>query len=802
MATKSNLNLYSRLKTKIHCIKSNILFLKKCKKYKLIPNFIKIKCTVLNSTTKKVINASKRMWLNLEISSHFQKLSSIELELYNLHLLIIKNMTCDYEYNQWIIFCTKLYENISVSIRVKNGKLHEKFMTLLRGKNATNIKKPLLVNDFVKNLSSVQFNEKELELLNLGLKFATKPVYEPIKDVVVDIETMLKFESESVKHHVRSESKNILKDFKRNRDFTYPYRMKELEERRNIIKGLKQKDVYYIKADKGNSIVIMDKSDYDRKMCEYITSGSYIKVKRSPLSKMVNNSKVLIDQIQNVFRDEKGKLNKKLSWQLKVSNPRVPMLHGLPKIHKSGPLRMRPIVSNINSPNYKLAKWLIRQLKDFPRLNGCSIKNSIEIVENIKELIIADDEILISFDVEALFPSIPVDEALDAMDEWLTNSDIEVNQKHIFLLVAKTCMGDSYFQFRDNFYKLSFGTSMGNPISPLIADLFMSKFEMRLKCQNLLPRWWYRYVDDVVAVIKKSDVDKTLEMLNSQSATIKFTQVSEENGQLPFLDLLLIRNNENRIDVSVYHKPTSTQRFIPSTSHCPIQHKMAPFHSLAYRLCRLPLSLSNYIKEYDYIQKSAVVNGYERTDIDRIIKKHSDKIWKNNRSTLFSQREKEKTNRICLTYAPSITNRLKSTFRRQKMEIVYRTQNKLGSCLGSTKDKIGSMEKSGIYEVTCGDCGAVYYGQTRRQISIRYKEHLASIRKNKPNESSIAEHSLKNLHFDFKDSNIKVKKAIMNSMQLDAYESLFIHCHPKLHSNTELMNSDCGNISSYLFNYV
>lgn len=112
MATKSNLNLYSRLKTKIHCIKSNILFLKKCKKYKLIPNFIKIKCTVLNSTTKKVINASKRMWLNLEISSHFQKLSSIELELYNLHLLIIKNMTCDYEYNQWIIFCTKLYENM------------------------------------------------------------------------------------------------------------------------------------------------------------------------------------------------------------------------------------------------------------------------------------------------------------------------------------------------------------------------------------------------------------------------------------------------------------------------------------------------------------------------------------------------------------------------------------------------------------------------------------------------------------------------------------------------------------------
>lgn len=36
------------------------------------------------------------------------------------------------------------------------------------------------------------------------------------------------------------------------------------------------------------------------------------------------------------------------------------------------------------------------------------------------------------------------------------------------------------------------------------------------------------------------------------------------------------------------------------------------------------------------------------------------------------------------------------------MEIVYRTQNKLGNFLGSTKDKIERMKKSGIYEITCG----------------------------------------------------------------------------------------------------
>jgi len=174
-----------------------------------------------------------------------------------------------------------------------------------------------------------------------------------------------------------------------------------------------------------------------------------------------------------------------------VSNPTVPRLHGFPKIHKiisaSIPLKMRPIVSNINSPNYKLGKWLIKKLKHLPKYDGCSIKNSFEIVEKIKNLVLDDDEILISFDVESLFPSVPVDKALLAMDEWLTQSVVELKEKEAYLSIANLCMTDSYFQFRDKCYKLNFGTSMGNPISPLIADLFLSKLEKDLKEKNLLP---------------------------------------------------------------------------------------------------------------------------------------------------------------------------------------------------------------------------------------------------------------------------------------------------------------------------
>lgn len=797
MATKTNLNLYSRLKTKIHNIKSDIIFLKKCKKFNVFPKFLKIKCAITNNTTDKVINQSKRTWLNLEIGTQFQKLSSIELELYNIHLMIIKNIHCDYEFNQWLIFGTNLYEKISVSIRKKNDNLHRKFLELVQNKSINKTSKPVQIEDFVKNLSSEQFNETELNLLNYGLKFAIKPIKDPVVDVVVDIETILKYKSENVKHHIRSGTKHVLKEYKQQ---NIDVKSCKLDNIHTTIECLKKKQVYYLKADKGNSIIIMDKSDYDVKMLELITSGDYITVRRSPLNKMIKNSREMIKKISEVFKDEKGHINKKLKWKLLMSNPKLPMIYGLPKIHKSGPLKMRPVVSNIHSPNYKMAKWLVSELKQLPDPEGCSIKNSFEFAEKIIHLVLEEDEIPVSFDVEALFPSIPVEEALVALDEWLIKCNVIKEKREIYLETAKTCMEDSYFQFRGTFYKLTHGTSMGNPLSPIIANLYMSKLEMSLKSKNILPKWWHRYVDDGFAVVKKGELDNTLKMLNSQSESINFTYVAEENNQLAFLDLLLIRQ-DHKINVAVYHKPTSTQRYIPSTSYCPIQHKMAAFHSMAFRLCKLPLSLGNFKTEYEYILQSALLNGYNKIDIDRIIKKHSDKIRKNNLSTLFSQSKKEEMMRVRLTFAPKITNKLKNTFKRQNLQIVYSTQNKLCTLFETTKDKIEKNEKSGIYEITCENCPAKYYGQTRRSVKTRYKEHLRAIKIKNIADSAVAVHAVNNKHWNFDDSNVELIKPVSDPRYLDAYESFFIYNHRKM-SDLPIMNESNGNIESYLFNCI
>jgi hypothetical protein len=94
-------------------------------------------------------------------------------------------------------------------------------------------------------------------------------------------------------------------------------------------------------------------------------------------------------------------------------------------------------------------------------------------------------------------------------------------------------------------------------LSPILAKIFMSFFEKELKKSSLFPTIWIRYVDDIFVVVKSRFVQRTLNFLNNQHSSIKFTHEMEEFGQLPFIDVLVMRT-EDKINSKIYLKPTST----------------------------------------------------------------------------------------------------------------------------------------------------------------------------------------------------------------------------------------------------
>lgn len=780
MATKPLVNKFTRLKKKVASILSDIAFIEECKREKVIPNFVSVKCAVDNSRTEKVKRFACNMWMRLEIKHFYSILNDIQLELYSLHLHIVSTLN-KYEYEEWQNHCNKVGMMAELEQERKREKHTRKLNTLIKNQRINKVTEPQYIEDFVCNESSEIFTEGELRILNKGLNFTPRPTRDNFTETVIDIETAIKSKLNTVQCDIRQTAREVILSTSR-AHMTH-------NEEAEVLKSLKQRNCVYVKADKGNKLVILDKNEYEDRMKQLIEDGPYKKISRNPLPKMVKISTDMREKVSTVF----GNRFKRI---LLVSNPEVPKLYGLPKIHKPGK-KMRPIVSNVNSPCYFLAKWLVKEMKNMPRIESASVKNSFDFVDRLKDVEIAEDEMMVSFDVEALFPSIPIEHAIQAFDEYLVLNGVANEKKSVYIQVAKKCMEQNYFQFRGSIYLIEHGTSMGNPLSPLIAELFMAMFETTLKNDGKLPRIWLRYVDDIFAIVRKSELNSLLTLLNEQYETINFTTEKEADRELPFLDLL-VRNENGKIKFAVYHKPTSTKRCISADSHCPIQHKKAAFHSYVHRLCKLPLSIADYKREYEHISEIAVLNGYNARMVDDLIVQHMRQIKNSNLTTLYTQNKRLEVipKRVRFSYVPKLTNKLKTVFRRNNMEMVFANNHKLKNILGTTKDKTETLKKSGIYSVKCGDCDEVYYGQTKRSIETRFKEHNNYIKKNNCRPSALANHVLTNGHFNVCKENLKLVRQVNDERRLDAYESYHIQ------SDERSMNADNGNITSCLFRLV
>ena len=99
-----------------------------------------------------------------------------------------------------------------------------------------------------------------------------------------------------------------------------------------------------------------------------------------------------------------------------------PQLYGLPKIHKLK-VPLRPIVSSVGSATYHLAQELARILIPRRGKSESYIKNSPHFVEKINELKLEDSELLVSFDVKSLFTKVPIQEAIQVVEQKLLEDE-------------------------------------------------------------------------------------------------------------------------------------------------------------------------------------------------------------------------------------------------------------------------------------------------------------------------------------------------------------------------------------------
>ncbi|XP_011858392.1 PREDICTED: uncharacterized protein LOC105555949, partial [Vollenhovia emeryi] len=416
----------------------------------------------------------------------------------------------------------------------------------------------------------------------------------PTEEIISQIETAIFQLPPETGNNIRQQSAQIFRKAK------LPIQNINREERL-ALRSLRQNDDI-LPADKDNATVVMDKRDYHNKVNTLLSDAQvYKKLKRDPTTSVEKKTSSLI---------KKANLPPLTTKYVTPSDSSAPRLYGLPKIHKES-VPLRPIVSNIGGPTYQLARYLTKPLQKLTGLNDSHIRNSMDFVNRITKIKTEPNDILVSFDVVSLFTNVPVQDTLDIIR---TSKEIPST---LFPLIEH-CLNSTYIQFEGEFYEQTTGAAMGSPISPIIANIFMEHCENEiLKKTPQKPSTWFRYVDDTFVIWNhgRETLPQFLTFINSQHPNIQFTMETEQNSQIPFLDVLVRRNEDGTLSHNVYRKPTHTDRYLHANSHHHPAQKNSVISSLVHRALSIsePAALNG---ELNHLHRTLTRNGYSSRNIN------------------------------------------------------------------------------------------------------------------------------------------------------------------------------------------
>ncbi len=346
----------------------------------------------------------------------------------------------------------------------------------------------------------------------------------------------------------------------------------------------KDESIMVLPADKGKCLVVMDRAEYIEKMEAKLSDEStYKKLEEDPTEKVKAE---LAKKLQEV--KDKGELDIKTYYRLQPTKTRIPRMYGQPKVHKEN-YPLREIVDSTGSVAKEMDRYISRIIKQYVGKTSHYVKNSSHFVTTIKDLRVEVDEVLVSYDVTALYPSVPQDEAIEII-RHIMMEDQDFAKKTTMkaesvIELFRICVKTTYFAFNKKLYQQIDGLAIGAASSGFAADLFMEKLEGKaLSTFVSPPEIWKRYVDDTFSKLKQMFVNAFLEHLNQQHPRIKFTTETQENGKIAFLDTLVHVLEDRSTKVTIYRKATHTDQYLDFRSNHHVKQKLGIISTFEHRV--------------------------------------------------------------------------------------------------------------------------------------------------------------------------------------------------------------------------
>ena len=260
-------------------------------------------------------------------------------------------------------------------------------------------------------------------------------------------------------------------------------------------------------------------------------------------------------------------------------------------------------------------------MREFPS----HIKDTKDFINKIDNFDVPPNSLLVTMDVNLLYTSIPNNERIASVkkkSDHYPNKAIPTKVITTFLALKLTL---NNFIFNSKFYLQIKVCAMGTICAPSYVNIFISEFEEKhiyllIKNKSVI---YLRYIDDIFMVWIKSESELRhfMNEINQKHQSIKFDfKFSKES--IEFLDTLVYIDSKNRLQTTLYKKPTDCQNYLHAKSAHPFSLKKSIPYSQALRIKRICSTFEEYSKHFQDLIKRFVEKGYNqstaRKQIERV----------------------------------------------------------------------------------------------------------------------------------------------------------------------------------------
>ena len=218
-------------------------------------------------------------------------------------------------------------------------------------------------------------------------------------------------------------------------------------------------------------------------------------------------------------------------------------------------------------------------------------------LKKTKDLKVPKDAMLVSLDVKALCTSIPNSEGIAVMKRAYGKYQQKTVATKVLTTFLALILTLNNFIFKSKLHLQIKGCAMGTICAPAYANILMAYFEGKfiyplIDAKTLL---YLPFIDDIFMIWAKSgkDLIEFLNELNTKHTSIKYA-FKYSRQQIEFLNTLIYIDNNNKLQSTLYKKPTDRQNYLHSKH--PYSLKKSIAYSQALRIKRICATQNEFEK--------------------------------------------------------------------------------------------------------------------------------------------------------------------------------------------------------------